>query len=149
VLSVVNRNNIIILMALICVSGLFYFILTTQRSSFNYLSENLEFSCESVQRVYDANNFYWKMVLVIRNVGENNAKLSSFYVGGKQVNSTKLIPPKYGFSANELSISVGEGETHKIELRVDAGCPQTILEKIKVSTYSNSNKMYNLEIRLI
>jgi hypothetical protein len=136
-------------MALICVSGLFYFIITTQRSSFNYLSENLDFSCESVQRVYDANNFYWKMVLVIRNVGESNAKLNSFYVGGEQVNSTQVIPPRYGFSANELSMSVGVGEIRKIELRIDAGCSQTILEKVKVSTYSDSNKMYNLVIRLI
>jgi hypothetical protein len=136
-------------MALICIFGLFYFVITTQASSFNYLSENLELSCESVQRVYDANNFYWKMVLVIRNVGESNAKLSSFYVGGEQVNSTQIIPPRYGFSANELSMSVGEGEVRKIELRIDAGCPQTILEKIKVSAYSDSNKMYNLVIRLV
>jgi hypothetical protein len=145
----VNRNNVLLFMAFICVTGLFYFVWTTQGSGINYLSESLEVSCDSVQRVYDSEDFYWKLVLNINNIGENDAIISSFYVSGIQVNSTLLPPPKGGFSVNESSVLIGAGESQKVEFRIDANCPQTVIEKITVSAHSNSDKMYNLVIRLI
>jgi hypothetical protein len=136
-------------MAFICVTSLFYFVWTTQGSSINYLSESLELSCDSVQKVYDPKNFYWKLVLTISNIGESDTKIRSFYVGGTQVNSTLLPPPKGGFSVNESSMLIGAGESQRVELRIDASCPQTVMDKITVSAYSDSDKMYNLVIRLI
>jgi hypothetical protein len=136
-------------MSLFCISGLFYFVWTTNGSSISYLSESVDLSCESVQRVYDSNNFYWKLVITVHNVGERDVDISKVFVGGTSVESASIPPPIAGCSVSDQTFIIEAGKSHSFEVMLDAAFSQTVFEKITVSVCSEADKMYPLTIRLI
>jgi len=144
-----SRNNLLLLLAIVCISGILYFVWITKGSSINYLSESLEISTSSVQRVYSTRDFYWKIIIKIHNSGQNDVVLSSFFVSGSRANTTTIPPPVNNFSVDNLSMTIKAGESRDIEVGIDAGCPFTSFNKVTVSTYSETQKMYNLVVHLI
>ena len=144
-----NRNNILFLMVMLCIFGLLFFVWTTQGSSINYISENLQLSTKSVQRIYEPNNFYWKLVINVQNTGQTDAILSTFYLSGSKASSAMVPPRTGGFSFETLSIVIKPGETRDFIVSIDSACSLAALDKITVSAYSGANKMYNLVVHLI
>jgi hypothetical protein len=144
-----SRNNLLLLLAIICISGILYFVWTTQGSSINYLSESLELSASSVQRVYVKGNFYWKIIIKIHNIGQTDVVISNFYVSGSQANTTAIPPPVNSYSVDNLSTTIKPGESKDIEIGIDSGCVFSSFNKVTVSAYSNMDKMYNLVVHLI
>jgi len=145
----VSRSNILFLMGILCVFGLLIFAWTTQGSSLNYLSENLKLSSNNVQRIYSAKNFYWKVSIKIKNTGQSDANLSCFYLSGSMANST-MVPPKTGdFSFETLYTVIKPGETREFVVSIDSSWSLAVFDKVTISAYSSTNKMYNLAVNLI
>jgi len=136
-------------MMILCVSGLLTLIWVTHGASVSYIYENLKFSTVSVQRIYEPQNFYWKILVKVENLGQVDAKITDIYVSGNESNSTEMPPPIKGFSIYFLPTKLASGSSNEIEILVDSGYSMAAFDKLTFSAYTDTGKIYDLNITLV
>jgi hypothetical protein len=144
-----NKTSIILTMSLVCILGLVYIVWSASGVSVSYLSEGLEVSSPSCVRIYDGTDYYYDVVLNVRNIGDTDASVVELYLDSKLVDSVEAPPKPFGVSTSFKPSILGEGREETIHLYVDSDYISTIMGRIKVSIRTASNKTYNLTANLV
>ncbi len=144
-----NKTSIIIAMSLVCILGLVYIVWSVNGTSISYLSEELELSSSRCVRIYNGSHYYYNVSFDVHNSGSSDISLVELYLDSKLVTSIGEPLTTQSISTNFKRSILRYGCQETINVYIDSDYRPAIMDRIKVSIITGSNKTYNLTAKLV